>query len=78
MENIIHWELFKRLEFDHNIKWYMNKPESVLENEMSKVFWDFEISVEHLLALRKLYILLIIEKKKTDLSSRGVYPSNRP
>ena len=39
---VIHWELCKKLKFDHTNKWYMHNPESVLENEMDKFlcFWD--------------------------------------
>ena len=40
---VIHWELCKKFKFDHTNKWYINKPESVLENETHKLFWDFEI-----------------------------------
>ena len=29
----IHWELCKRLKFDHTTKWFMHQPESILENE---------------------------------------------
>ena len=28
VEKGIHWELCKRLNFDHTTKWYMHKPES--------------------------------------------------
>ena len=30
---VIHWELYKKLEFDHTNKWYMHYSESVLEKE---------------------------------------------
>ena len=40
---VINRELCKRLKFDHADKWYMHKPEAVLENETHKIFWDFEI-----------------------------------
>ena len=33
---IIPWELYKKLEFDHTNKWYIQNPESVQENEMHK------------------------------------------
>ena len=28
---VIHWELSKKLNLDNTIKWYIHKPESVLE-----------------------------------------------
>ena len=33
-------------------KWYMNNPEFVLENEMPKVIWDFEMQTDHLISSR--------------------------
>ena len=35
--DIIGWELCERLKCDHADKWYMHKPESVLENESHKI-----------------------------------------
>ena len=37
LEKVIHWELCKRLNFNHTTKRYMHKPESVLENETHKI-----------------------------------------
>ena len=34
---VIHWELSKKLKFDHMNKCYMHNPESVLENETHKL-----------------------------------------
>ena len=34
---VIHRELSKKLRFDHTIKWYIHKPESVKENETYKI-----------------------------------------
>ena len=34
---VIHWELCKRLKFDHTNKWYMQKPKSILENETHRI-----------------------------------------
>ena len=47
VEKVIHWELYKRLKFDPPIKWYMHKPEFILENEIYKILWDFEIQTDH-------------------------------
>ena len=46
---VIKWKLCKRLKFDHITKWYMHKPESVLENKVHKILWDFEIQTNHLI-----------------------------
>ena len=39
---VIHWKLIYKLEFYHTNKWYVYKPESVLENEKDKTLLDFE------------------------------------
>ena len=41
---MIHWELCKKLKIKHINKWYMYKPESVLDNETHKIRCVFEIS----------------------------------
>ena len=41
----------------------MSNPESVLENEMHKLFWDFGIQTDHLMSARRLD--LIRGKKRT-------------
>ena len=43
VRKVIHWELCKRLKYDHTIKQYMHKPESILENETNKILWDFKM-----------------------------------
>ena len=59
MEKMIHWELCKKtLKFLHTNKWYMHKPESVLEN---KIFWDFEIEMDNPILARRLNFVLIKE-----------------
>ena len=35
-------------------KWHMHKPESVLKNEMHKIFRDFEIKTDSLITARRL------------------------
>ena len=47
---MIHWELWKKLKFDHTNKWYMHNPESILENEVHKIPSDFEIQIDHLIS----------------------------
>ena len=41
-----------------------HKPESVVENEMHKVLWDFEIQTDHLSLARRPDLILINKKKK--------------
>ena len=40
---VIHCQLCKKFKFDHTARWYMYKPESVVENEIHKLYWDFEM-----------------------------------
>ena len=63
---VIHWELCKKLKFDHSNKWYMHNPESVLENETHELFWDFEIQTDHQISARRPE-LIVINKKKENL-----------
>ena len=49
---MIHWELCKKLKFDHTTKWYIHKLESVLENEKHKIWGDFEIQTDYLIPIR--------------------------
>ena len=60
---VIHWELCKILNLEHTTKWYMYKPESVLENEMERILRDFEI----LIRARK-PVQVLINKKKKELA----------
>ena len=62
---VIHWELCKKLHFHHATKWYMHKPESVLENKTHKILWDFEIQTDHLITARRPDLVLINKEKRT-------------
>ena len=42
--------VYQKLKFDHTNKWYMHNPETVQENEMHVVLWDFEIQTDHLIS----------------------------
>ena len=65
---VIHWELCKELKFDYKNKWYTPKPDSVLEIEMHKLLWDFEIQTVHLISTRQPDFIIINKKKEnTDL-----------
>ena len=56
---VIHWELSRKLKFGHTNKWYMHNPESILENEMHKLLWDFEIETDHLISSRQSDLLIL-------------------
>ena len=62
---VIYLELCKKLKYDHMNKWYMHKPESILENEICKIFWDFEIQTDHLILARWPDFMIVNKKKRT-------------
>ena len=49
----IHWEMCKKIKFDHTNKWYMHNPASVLKNDTQKLLWDFDIQTDHLISIKK-------------------------
>ena len=62
----IHWEMCKKLKFDHTNKWYKHNPAPVLENATHKFLWDFNIRTDPLIPARR-PDLIIINKKKENL-----------
>ena len=48
----------------------MHKPESVLENEMHKILWDFETQTDHLIPIPD---FVIINNKKENLPNSWFY-----
>ena len=65
MGKFIHFELCKKLKVDDGNKWYMHNPTSVLENEMHKLLWGFEIQTDHLISARRPDLIIINKKKKS-------------
>ena len=64
VRKVIHKELHQKLKFDHTNKWYMLNPESVLENEMQKLFWDFDIQIDNLIPARRPDLLIDNNSKR--------------
>ena len=64
VEKVIHWELCKRLRFDYTDKWYMYKPESVLEYETQKNLWDFEIQMDRPIQIKRPNLISTYKKKR--------------
>ena len=58
VRRIIHWELCRRYGFKCTEKWYYNIPKGVLENENSKILWDFRIQTHKQLILNRPDIVL--------------------
>ena len=65
MSKVIHWELCKKFKFDHTNKCYIHNPESVPENEIPKLPWDFEIQTDHLTSAGRPDLGITNKKKLT-------------
>ena len=61
---IIHWELCCMYGFEREKKWYEHEPQSVLENEETKILWDYAIQCDHFIQSRKPDIVLVEKSKK--------------
>ena len=61
---VIHWEMWKKFEFDHANKWYMHNPTPVQENDTHKLLWDFDIQTDHLISTRRPDLIVINKKRK--------------
>ena len=60
---LIHWEMCKKLKFDHTNKWYIHNPAPVLENNTHKLLRDFDIQTDHLISARTPNLIIINKKK---------------
>ena len=54
----------RKFQFDHTNKWYIHKPAPVLENDLHKLLWDFNIQTDHLIPARRPDLIIINKKKK--------------
>ena len=59
-------------------KWYMHNLESVLENEMYKILWDFEMEIDHLISIRLSDSQQQQRQQKENLSNSGLCRFGRP
>ena len=61
------WEMCTEFKFDLSNKRYMHNPSPVLENDIHKLLWDFNIQTDHLIPDRR-PDLIIIHKKRSEFS----------
>ena len=66
----INGELCKKLKFEQITKWCIHKPESVQENEIHKIFWDFEIQTDPLIPDRRTAEGIILKSTKTKRETK--------
>ena len=64
VSKLIHWEMCKKVKFDHTNKWYMYIPVPVLENDRHKLLWDFDVHTDHLISARRPDVIIINNKKR--------------
>ena len=68
VDKVIHWELCKRLKFNHTNKSYMHNPASLLENDTHKHLWDVDIQMDRLISARRPDLVIINNKKKREFA----------
>ena len=76
VSKVIHWEFCKKLKFDHMNKWYMHNLGSILENEMHKILWDFEVQMDHLISARQPDLVIVNQKKRTCRRVDFAFPAD--
>ena len=64
---VIHWTFCKKYGFDAAEKWYDHQPNPVIENEKTKILWDFAIQTDHQIEHNKPDIVLIKKDEKECL-----------
>lgn len=62
---MIHYELCKKYDLEHQDKWYKHQPEAITENENTKLLWDFMIQCDNIIQHRKPDIVLVEKQNKT-------------
>ena len=62
-----HWKLCEKWGFNKAEKWYILKPEKVLESEDCKILWDFPIQTDKTLKHNRPDITVIDKKSKNCL-----------
>ena len=73
---MIHWELYKKFEFDRTNKWYMRNLEFVLENDTRKRLKGFE--TDHLISSRRPVLVIVNTYKTNNLPICGLCYPGRP
>ena len=67
-------ELFKRLKSDHTAEWYIHNLESLFENKMRKILWEFQIQTDPPILATRPDLMLINKKNKKELAFGWILP----
>ena len=68
---VIHWEIYKKMKFDHTNIRCMHNTAPVLETNTHKLLWDFDIHSDHLISARRPN--LIIKGELAKLSTVPIH-----
>ena len=61
---IVHLELCQKCGLVGEVKWYNDKPASVVENDRVKILWDFNIQTDHVFQHRRPDIVVLYKNGK--------------
>ena len=64
MAQYMHWQLCGKCGLERANNWYEQKPERVVENENSKILWDFTIQCDRKIEARRPDIVFIDKKER--------------
>ena len=73
---MLHWKLCKNGGSNKAEKWYIHKPEKVLESENCKILWDFPIQTDKTLEHNRPDITVIDKKSKKCMLIDPACPFN--
>ena len=62
---IVHSKLARKCNFEAGDKWYEQEPESFLENEDYKIWWDFSIQTDHVIEAWRPDLVVIDKKERS-------------
>ena len=74
VDKMLHWKLCAKWGFNKAEKWYIHKPEKVLESENCKILWDFPIQTDKTLEHNRPDITVIDKKSKKCILIDPAYP----
>ncbi len=60
----VHWSMCKKYKFDHQDRWYEHRAEKVLEDQDTKLLWDFHVQTDHVIEHCRPDILLVKKKER--------------
>ena len=62
---IVHWKLARKCNFEAGNKRYDHEPESALEHEYYKNFWDFSIQTDNVIEAPRPDLVVVGKKRRT-------------